>query len=634
MKKLEKYDESGFWKQLEKCKNYNKTAVDSLIANVGVVHEQAAFISGIILKYLPQYTLHNETHSLNVLSIMGELVPQEVMDKLTPLECALCIMAAYTHDLGMALTADEYNDISGENGDTPGRLAFLRYRDGFGEEIRQIERWKKKGGEEAKKRIELIEGHILASFIRMTHASMKNINRVETWLDEIIKEAENKSLFTYNGESFKRDLALICISHGEDVSWLRKQYPDDGRTPGFYRMYGNGEWVNLAFPGLLLRLADIMDFDASRAPGILFKHKLPREWRTAIIVKGMYVNDVKVCERELDLDHGVGCKVWVDLRGDASPRLTADRKNALEPDEPAGWRDAVHGMFKRMIEDLDCQIQSLPSVGHSVLKNLLSGFSWRQLPRLQAAGEASGFSLLAAGSPKWGKKEDINAVQWLTVRLMQDLTRDLDLARALARASAAFGDCLLSSFLQEGFWPDLSRSLPMFKCFHLQGKIGDAMIAGPGLVEFDLEKGGTVHLTDRDGNLPEEAVKYGYHLVFPMTAIPLGKLRRNCPEWRADRRYRPLGVLPFLYAGSEEAWAKYSDEMLKRFRVKQIFALMPRIQLWSKRFDCWTEEDWRTCGLSALWDIASGQVLWAEGAHHIEEMRRVGKPVREFLKGQ
>ena len=29
------------------------------------------------------------------------------------------------------------------------------------------------------------------------------------------------------------------------------------------------EWVNLAFPGLLLRLADIMDFDASRTPRIL-----------------------------------------------------------------------------------------------------------------------------------------------------------------------------------------------------------------------------------------------------------------------------------------------------------------------------------------------------------------------------
>ena len=46
----------------------------------------------------------------------------------------------------------------------------------------------------------------------------------------------------------------------------------------------------------------------------------------------------------------------------------------------------------------------------------------------------------------------------------------------------------------------------------------------------------------------------------------------------------------------------------------------------------WTAEDWETCGLSALWDIRSGRVLWAKGAHHVDEMQEVGKPVDEFLK--
>lgn len=58
---------------------------------------------------------------------------------------------------------------------------------------------------------------------------------------------------------------------------------------------------------------------------------------------------------------------------------------------------------------------------------------------------------------------------------------------------------------------------------------------------------------------------------------------------------------------------------------------MPRPELWLKPFDDWTETDWNTCGLSALWDIESGVVYWAEGAHKADEMKRVGKPIKQFI---
>ena len=58
---------------------------------------------------------------------------------------------------------------------------------------------------------------------------------------------------------------------------------------------------------------------------------------------------------------------------------------------------------------------------------------------------------------------------------------------------------------------------------------------------------------------------------------------------------------------------------------------MPKPELWLKRFDDWTETDWRTCGLSALWDIESGIVYWAEGAHQAEDMKRIGKPIEQFI---
>jgi hypothetical protein len=59
--------------------------------------------------------------------------------------------------------------------------------------------------------------------------------------------------------------------------------------------------------------------------------------------------------------------------------------------------------------------------------------------------------------------------------------------------------------------------------------------------------------------------------------------------------------------------------------------LLPRLNLWTKPFADWTEEDWSTCGLSALWDIETGVVLWAHGAHHVDDMRTKGRPAPEFF---
>ena len=281
LRRLTSYDQSDLWKRLGEYSSDEryqgseeaKEALANLLGNVRSVANKAKYIGDQISRFLPQYTLHNERHYLNVLAIMDALVPEAVLSKMTPLECALCILAAYTHDLGMALQDEEYHAIFDEKRDTPERQRFLTYRAGFGEECRQIKRWKAKGGAEARKRIDLIEGHILANYIRVTHANEK-VNRIEQWLDAIAEEAGNQKLYTYGNYDFKRDLALIGISHGKSARWLRDALNKErrDREDGFFQLVGVQEGANLAFPGLLLRLADIMDFDASRTPGILFKH--------------------------------------------------------------------------------------------------------------------------------------------------------------------------------------------------------------------------------------------------------------------------------------------------------------------------------------------------------------------------
>ena len=294
MRVLRTYEESRFWKALEDCGAgrrpcANAQAVRELKAAVGAVAGRAKEIGKEICRYLPQYTLHDETHLLNVLSIMDALVPDALMARLTPLECGLCLLAAYTHDLGMALSAEEHQALAGEE-DTPERRRYQAFRDGYGEELRQVERWLKTGTAEGGRRAELIEGYLLATYLRETHTDADS-GRIERWLRAVMADTRNEGLYRYNGFHYLQNLVDIAASHGQSVSWLRQRLAPEG-DGAFDRLVGAGERANLAFPGLLLRLADILDFDASRAPGILFRHigieneRSILEWNKHLAIRG------------------------------------------------------------------------------------------------------------------------------------------------------------------------------------------------------------------------------------------------------------------------------------------------------------------------------------------------------------
>ena len=223
------------------------------------------------------------------------------------------------------------------------------------------------------------------------------------------------------------------------------------------------------------------------------------------------------------------------------------------------------------------------------------------------------------------------------------LALDLDLARDLADARV-FSDLALvsdldlagmtlGSIFQEGFRPDLSRSWPPLGLQGLRGQVGNAALAAPWRVIFTFEEsdGRMVRDADPDGTRCRRLIKLGYNLVFPMVAIPLGRLRQGCPKWRTDRRVQPLGVAPFLFPEFHYVWPKLTLETPRIFGVPKIYALCPRFELWDKRFDDWSDEDWKTCGRSVLWKITTGRVLWADGAHPIEKMPEIGRPAPEYF---
>jgi hypothetical protein len=107
-------DQSRFWRRLDDLSRKEKSedrkrSIDHLKASIRKVTEEARWVSTQVCRFMPQYTLHEERHFLNVLAIMDALVPDEVMARFGAVDCALPILAAYMHDLGMALSQDEYD---------------------------------------------------------------------------------------------------------------------------------------------------------------------------------------------------------------------------------------------------------------------------------------------------------------------------------------------------------------------------------------------------------------------------------------------------------------------------------------------------------------------------------------------
>lgn len=182
---------------------------------------------------------------------MGELVDD--VKSLTPLEIALLIYSAILHDIGMATSEEDIELL--KNDKLP--IADIKYSAML----------KYMGGDNVSATQEFvrrIHGKLSAKYIRT--------------------DPEISSKFTIPGMntiSFAEELALICQSHTESYHFInRKLLVNDSKAEFHY----NGQYV-----ATILRLADILDIDPSRAPYSLYKLIAPKadseaEWKQHFII--------------------------------------------------------------------------------------------------------------------------------------------------------------------------------------------------------------------------------------------------------------------------------------------------------------------------------------------------------------
>lgn len=201
---------------------------EALVTAVEEVCGDALALANDINRFFPKFTLHDEHHSARVCGWMYALLGEHA-EELTALEAALLVMAACCHDIGMSVSVDQEKQMRNP-----------AYH-GWVEHFRQNPMDKMEYEAAGK-----ITDDLLHKYVRMHHHERIEEHDLE-WPDILERKGITED-----------DFLELCRSHGtglsrEKLTYKKKKY-------------------DLLLCAVLLRLADLLDYDISRSPQVLFRH--------------------------------------------------------------------------------------------------------------------------------------------------------------------------------------------------------------------------------------------------------------------------------------------------------------------------------------------------------------------------
>ena len=258
--KLNNIKDTTLWQILDsKFKNTaHEELASRLSANIVEICREAADKMKALPAIMPQYTLHDQVHLLRVTELMA-MVGDSVCEKLNPAELALAILSANFHDHGMVLDGKEVAEL---NRDPAFRLFAENWKIS-NPSLREIERelTGSHSNEATKhvlsaKREELLRG-MITDFVRQRHAAKSR--------EYVNSSYSNDRRWEIHGVNFSRHVGVLCESHGRDAEWL------NAANDCHYDWSIATLRVNVQYIGVLLRLADILDFDKDRTPDFLYR---------------------------------------------------------------------------------------------------------------------------------------------------------------------------------------------------------------------------------------------------------------------------------------------------------------------------------------------------------------------------
>ena len=208
---------------------------------------------------LTDFTLHDSQHGFRVAERMAEIIAQDTLNGLSTYELTILLLSAYLHDIGMCP----------EQGRVIRHYTYLLTGKGNGLKDEEIERFRvwldnldeevviplctgTPSGETLRR-----AGWLIAQYCRERHVDWS----VE-WIDQ---KMAGKKLGSYM--HWVDDLKAVCRSHHEGYDELISDRFEP-KVVGAAAMV-----VHLRYLALVLRVADILEFNPERTPEVIFQHR-------------------------------------------------------------------------------------------------------------------------------------------------------------------------------------------------------------------------------------------------------------------------------------------------------------------------------------------------------------------------
>lgn len=273
---LNRLKERELWKVLEK-KSENCSDYHGYMDGMEKVCKFAADRSVTIRDTFPMYTRHDEQHILNVIKLMENLLGDRLKE-LNRDEAAMLILAACCHDIGMSCSKQEKEYLL----KSEHMKIYLNTHDS--EYLKAYPH----GGNEP-----VITDDIFRNFLRSIHHEHIGELLYPIWPSAL------DDLYT--------NLIWVCKSHGKSCLEIEAS------------VTASESDADLRLCAVLLRLADILDFDTTRAPQAIYDYcgfgwtenpeanKSKEEWDKHIASKGFSFEKVKKRDIPYELPYRATC---------------------------------------------------------------------------------------------------------------------------------------------------------------------------------------------------------------------------------------------------------------------------------------------------------------------------------------
>jgi len=237
-----------------------------------------------IIKHMGEFTLHDGDHLFRVLSLMEKLLTKQVIKNLSSPEQMLLILSAFFHDIGMSPDEEEvltWRKVWDEKPELMGDeqiTAFNEFKRFYSARPEQQEIIEHLISQGKNTNADTIKAYLITEYIRQSHADRAREIIGRDWNNKIV----------YRNADLTVEFAQICYSHNDDALTLLEQ------DKNFF--CGSNVVACLPLIGVILRLADILDFDAKRTPLILYSHLYVRhpvsikEWNKHRAVEAWEIN--------------------------------------------------------------------------------------------------------------------------------------------------------------------------------------------------------------------------------------------------------------------------------------------------------------------------------------------------------